>query len=208
MLLRPIRVNQDRIDDYADDCMRILFDTWRTKNFFPPCPYLADKYLASEDLMLVPKCIPRILQQRSQEGTGRTCEICGQMLPYVTQNDINNYTRHQKKHKFETWKCSCDATFSGYKETERHVKLYHSKGDYIQCEKCISVMQRKYMAKHLDQCHRDFICNVCGKICHNSNALRVHGLDHKPYQCKTCFEQMIGVTRWRAHKKNSPHCFM
>ena len=95
MLLRPIRVNQDRIDDYADDCMRILFDTWRTKNFFPPCPYLADKYLASEDLMLVPKCIPRILQQRSQEGTGRTCEICGQMLPYVTQNDINNYTRHQ-----------------------------------------------------------------------------------------------------------------
>ena len=211
IIFRPAIIEQTRYDDHVDNCMRLLFDVWRSQNNFAKCQYLEDKYDTIESIMLIPRCVPKILEMQSSRDVTSSCEVCGKTFAFITALEKQQFKRHLLQHKYENWRCDCNVQLSCPREVMRHIKLFHneSKRKYVQCSQCVDVFEESKLNKHIQDYHKEFICNVCGKLCPNRNALKVHTQDHKTYTCPHCGQTFMGSTRYRGHKRVcKPNSFM
>ena len=200
--LKPYHVqSEEKMDDWANDAMGLIFDVWRSTNHFSRCYYLYDTYLEYEKVKLTINLFPTLLEENVSGPRTITCEYCGKIFNFWRWADKVKFRDHQRRvHKFQDFKCDCKVEFKSKNDVLRHVKLVHRE-DYESCNMCSYVAQAKAMKRHKEEYHASIVCNICGKVCPNPHALKVHVHDHKTFTCEFCGETLQGYTKLRKHRK-------
>ena len=101
------------------------------------------------------------------DKTERMCPHCGEVFPAVSLKDNNLYNHHVKQHtRTGELRCGCSeevrAGLVGVVAKERHMKLHHSDGKYMQCPKCVEVVLKSRLEEHNSKIHVPVICQYCG----------------------------------------------
>ena len=60
------------------------------------------------------------------------------------------------------------AEFDSVGKKERHMKIHHSDGQYVQCPKCVEPIPKDELEEHLAAVHIDVCCEHCGRAFDNT----------------------------------------
>ena len=143
--------------------LRVLRDVWTNGRRKLPFSYhMLSCYRSVYERALVPRLIEKVLGGDKVE---RMCPHCGEVFPAVSIKENNLYNHHVKQHsRMSELKCGCkDAeTLVGVVAKERHMKLHHSGGKYVQCPKCVEVVLKAKLEEHFGKIHVPVCCEYCG----------------------------------------------
>ncbi len=96
-------------------------------------------------------------------GLGRkVCETCNEEFVLHEMKDMNKYRQHKRRHFYENYDCDCGLEFGTVEERRRHIQLVHLTG-YSLCTKCTFVGNKRFMKEHMEDWHKEFTCERCGK---------------------------------------------
>lgn len=164
----------------GDDKYRLPFSEnmySRCEQFFRSC-LCYQRYLKSSNIPFRYKSVferalaPRLLQ-RLLDGDvpERVCPTCGKKFSTVTGKENIRYNCHVATHKVDlSSSCGCKdiAGFDSVLAKERHMKLHHSDGQYVQCPKCVEPILKDELEVHLAAVHIDVCCEHCGRAFDNT----------------------------------------
>lgn len=143
--------------------MRVLRDVWTNGRRKLPFSYhMLSCYRSVYERALAPRLIEKVL---GGDKTERMCPHCGEVFPAVSIKDNTMYNHHVKQHsRMGELKCGCKDVDNlvGVVAKERHVKLHHSDGKYVQCPKCVEVILKSKLEEHFSKIHVPVICQYCG----------------------------------------------
>ena len=126
-----------------------------------------------------------------------TCIHCGRGFSYLT-----SWSHHQVKCT-AVHKCTpCEMVFKSRKTLKQHVKKVHER-PVFKCAHCTKTFAtEKQATAHISFTHEQKECNVCQKMCKNSNALRSHKYTAHGGKSKAKgsplvdTKQVVSVVRW------------
>ena len=143
--------------------MRVLRDVWTNGRRKLPFSYhMLSCYRSVYERALAPRLIEKVL---GGDKTERMCPHCGEVFPAVSIKDNTMYNHHVKQHsRMGELKCGCKDVDNlvGVVAKERHIKLHHSDGKYVQCPKCVEVILKSKLEEHNSKIHVSVICQYCG----------------------------------------------
>ena len=145
--------------------MRVLRDVWTNgRRKLPFSFHMLSCYRSVYERALAPRLIEKVL---GGDKTERMCPHCGEVFPAVSLKDNNLYNHHVKQHtRTGELRCGCSeevrAGLVGVVAKERHMKLHHSDGKYMQCPKCVEVVLKSRLEEHNSKIHVPVICQYCG----------------------------------------------
>ena len=128
-----------------------------------------------------------------REKNSRMCPHCGKF-----ENEfIVDYNVHKKRCMLEHQGCDCNLIFKTPSEKRRHMKLYHSGNQYLECNQCSFVTPRPHsLQNHINTVHgipgHEEMCDLCNKSFKSINHLRIHRFNHECYFCIACCLEIKG----------------
>ena len=100
------------------------------------------------------------------------CPTCGKKFSAVTEKENIRYNHHVATHKVDKDSSSCGcsdiAGFDSVSDKQRHMKLHHSDGQFVQCPKCVEAIPKDELEEHLAAVHIDVCCEHCGRAFDNT----------------------------------------
>ena len=117
---------------------------------------------------LAPRMLQRIIDGNLPE---RMCPTCGKKFSTVTDRETMKYNKHVETHNVDlSSSCGCKdiAGFSNALDKQRHMKIRHSDGKYVECPKCVDPVPKDELEEHLASVHIDVCCEHCGKAFDNT----------------------------------------
>lgn len=152
------------------------------------------------------------------DGTApsRICPQCGDVFTILVEMDEERYNRHVDQHTVKIQPtCGCEgvekiATQVGL---QRHNKLHHGNGKYVQCTVpqfengpiCPEVLLKTELDSHIRSMHSgNSICEECGKTFADPKKYKMHFYQHHALvPCQFCGDQIIGFSKMREHNRKN-----
>lgn len=200
---RGFAMTQDRnkLGEQGDYFLSILFDTWCTSSeSIPETTVLESCFEKVAKVSFLPKVIQSLLSEKLPQ---KQCPECGQVFPHLTPAQQAKYKLHKDRHEVENFQCDCDEVFGDDAKKKRHILIKHSNGLYAQCSQCVFIGVMSELLAHEKEYHRNFICDICGKVLPTKSSASCHYRDlHKPYQCASCGKEFLGYRSLSIHSRS------
>ena len=140
---------------------------------------------------------PRLLQKLI-DGTApsRICSICGKVFYMMhAERDGSRFNQHLKKCKGLDCGCEGVEKLNNLMAQEKHKKLHHSDGKYVQCSfsGCSDVILKVSVEEHNKTYHsgEDIFCELCGKTFNDKRRYQYHYASrHTEIECHVCGKKM------------------
>eukprot|EP00095_Tigriopus_kingsejongensis_P001961 maker-scaffold594_size129171-snap-gene-0.22 protein:Tk01961 transcript:maker-scaffold594_size129171-snap-gene-0.22-mRNA-1 annotation:"zinc finger protein 184-like" len=192
--------DEARMWDQGDYFLSILFDTWCTSDVhLPETHSLEAAFEKVARVAFIPKVVGSLLSENIPE---KQCPACGEIFPHLTHAQQAKYSLHKQRHDLESFQCDCDEVFGDEAKKRRHILTKHSNGRYHQCSHCVFIGTSSELTAHLAEDHRNFMCDICGKVLPTKSSASCHWRDlHKDYHCDICNQHLVGYRSFSTHNR-------
>ena len=209
-------------DNKSEIFIGLLRDVWvgvsdRLKYNLPFSEHILSRHLSVCERAMAPKLLQQLIDG---SAPSRICPTCGDVFTILVETDNERFDKHVDKHidKQVVATCGCEGVekINTQVGLQRHNKLYHSDGSYVQCPelqwadgpRCPEVfhkMSRGELENHIRGIHRgSAMCEECGQTFVNSRKYQVHFYYHHTLvPCQTCGIEVIGFRNMGKHLREN-----
>lgn len=197
--------------------LSLLRDVWsdvRTAGSYklPFTEHMYSCFVSVYERTFASQILPQLMDG---SAPSKICSTCGKLFYMLSEYDRIMYLAHVRTHEFETpLDCGCEEAdkIDSALGRERHKKLFHSDGKFVQCSipKCSDILPKAALDNHVKEFHMvNLFCEQCGiSFCDKKLYQRHYKMNHVEVECKVCkvkFPSRPPLTAHMRTHKGEPH---
>ena len=197
--------------------LNVLKDVWtdvKTAGSYklPFTDHMYQCFMSVYERTFASEILPQLMDG---SAPSKICSMCGKLFYMISEYDRTMYIAHTKTHDHETpLVCDCEdaKAITSASGRERHKKLYHSDGKFVECSipKCTDIIAVGALDEHIKDFHMvNLFCEQCGISFNDKKLYKKHyNMNHVEVECKVCklkFPSRVPLTAHMRTHKGEPH---